>query len=484
MPREQVSLEDTFTDLLNLGKIFGVQERAQALVDQYRAELAEITATIGQIDTPLRVFVYDSGEDTPLTAARFATPNAMIEAAGGTNIFNDVENSWTRINWEDVIERNPEYIVIIDYGQPDAQGKIDFLKSRAELADVDALQHERFVVLTYAEATPGPRNVASTRRLAEAFYPEKFDTTTTTSIIENLTTAFPFTIENCGLTYTYETPPQRAVTMNQASTEIMLALGLEESMVGTAYLDDEILPALDAAYRSVPILAEKYPAQEVVFASEPDFVYGAYRSAFGDEAAGSRAKLAELGINSYLSTAACEDEALRPSEVTMETVYAEIRDIAAIFGVPERGESLINEMQARLGVVTATIGSELKPVTIFWYDSGTDDVYAGACCGIPGEIIRQVGGENIFADVKGSWATVNWEDVISRNPDVIVIIEADWSPAAEKIELLTSNPAYTAMTAVQENRFIVVPFSATTPGIRNVDAVEEVARGLYPDKFE
>lgn len=74
MPREQVSLEDTFTDLLNLGKIFGVQERAQALVDQYRAELAEITATIGKIDTPLRVFVYDSGEDTPLTAARFATP--------------------------------------------------------------------------------------------------------------------------------------------------------------------------------------------------------------------------------------------------------------------------------------------------------------------------------------------------------------------------------------------------------------------------
>lgn len=485
MPREQVSLEDTFTDLLNLGKIFGVEERAQALVDHYRAELAEIKATIGQVNTPLRVFVYDSGEDTPLTAARFATPNAMIEAAGGTNIFNDVQSSWTRINWEDVIERNPAYIVIIDYGQPDAQGKIDFLKSRAELAAVEAIQNNKFVVLTYAEATPGPRNVASTRRLAEAFYPEKFEnTTTTTSITEIHTTAFPLTIENCGLTYTYEAPPQRAVTMNQASTEIMLALGLEESMVGTAYLDDEILPALDAAYRSVPILAEKYPSQEVLFASEPDFVYGAYRSAFGDEAAGSRTKLAELGINSYLSTAACEDEALRPSQVTLETVYAEIRDIAAIFGVPERGEALINGMQTRLEAVTAAIGSEVEPVTIFWYDSGTDDVYAGACCGIPGEIIQQVGAENIFADVKGSWATVNWEEVISRNPDVIVIIEADWSPAAEKIELLTSNPAYAAMTAVQEKRFIVVPFSATTPGIRNLDAVEELAHGLYPDKFE
>jgi iron complex transport system substrate-binding protein len=175
MEREQVSLEDTFTDLRNLGKIFAVEDRAEALIAQYRAELAEITETVGPVDEPLRVFVYDSGEDTPLTAARFATPNAMIEAAGGTNIFNDVDSSWTQVNWEDVVDRNPEHIVIIDYGQPDAQGKINFLKGQPELADVAAIQNDNFVVLTYAEATPGPRNVARTRTLAEAFYPEKFE---------------------------------------------------------------------------------------------------------------------------------------------------------------------------------------------------------------------------------------------------------------------------------------------------------------------
>lgn len=174
MEREAVSLEDTFTDLLNIGKIFGVEAVAQAKVDEYRAELEEITATIGEVETPLRVFVYDSGEETPFTAAKFAMPNAMIEAAGGTNIFNDVDSSWTRVNWEDVIDRNPEHIVIIDYGEPNAQGKIDFLKSQPELADVAAIQNDKFVVLTYAEATPGPRNVARTRTLAESFYPDKF----------------------------------------------------------------------------------------------------------------------------------------------------------------------------------------------------------------------------------------------------------------------------------------------------------------------
>ncbi len=43
---------------------------------------------------------------------------------------------------------------------------------------------------------------------------------------------FPLTIENCGLTQTYAAPPQRAVTMNQHVTEVMLALGLQDRMVG------------------------------------------------------------------------------------------------------------------------------------------------------------------------------------------------------------------------------------------------------------
>ena len=64
-------------------------------------------------------------------------------------------------------------------------------------------------------------------------------------------------------------------------------------------------------------------------------------------------------------------------------------------------------MQARLETVTETIGDEAEPVKIFWYDSGTEDAFAGACCGPPNEIIRQVGAENIFADAEGNWATVS-----------------------------------------------------------------------------
>ena len=126
------------------------------------------------------------------------------------------------------------------------------------------------------------------------------DTTTAeaqeATTVDSTTDGFPLTIENCGFAITYSEPPERAVTMNQAATEIMLALGLEDHLVGTAYMDDEILPEFAAAYESLPVLADEYPSQEVLFNIEPDFVYGVYHSAFGDEAAGPREALNDLDI--------------------------------------------------------------------------------------------------------------------------------------------------------------------------------------------
>ncbi|MDZ7603370.1 MAG: ABC transporter substrate-binding protein [Hoeflea sp.] len=170
-PKAKVSMEDMYTDLLNLGRIFGIEDKAQALVEGYRAELAAFDATVKKGDTPLRVFVYDSGEDTPFTAGRYAMPTAMIEAAGGLNIMDDFEKSWATVNWEAVVERNPEVIVIVNYGDVTAEQKIDFMKTNPAFADIDAVRNDRFVVLEYVEATPGPRNIRAIKKLAAAFWP-------------------------------------------------------------------------------------------------------------------------------------------------------------------------------------------------------------------------------------------------------------------------------------------------------------------------
>lgn len=298
------------------------------------------------------------------------------------------------------------------------------------------------------------------------------------------TQGFPITIENCGLTITVDTPPQRAVTMNQSATEIMLALGLQDKMVGTAYIDDEILPEYADAYNAIPVLSDQYPSQEVLFDIEPDFIYGSFASAFGDSAAGPRQELMKLGIATYLSPFSCEDLSLRPTMAMMNIVYREILDIGRIFGVSDRAEALVDEMKADLEAVKTTVSQVDTQMSVFWFDSGDDQPFVGAGSGVPNLLIELAGGKNIFGDVEGSWATVSWEEVIARDADAIVVIEADWSTAQEKIDLLTNTPTYADIKAVQAEHFIIIPFSNTTAGVRNATTVRMVAKGLYPEIFQ
>ncbi|MBB4569015.1 ABC transporter substrate-binding protein [Rhizobium leucaenae] len=172
MQKNKPTMDDMFVDLLNLGKIFRVEDRAEALVAGYRRQLSDIQSKISHVDRPTRVFVYDSGEEKPFTSGRYGIPTAMIEAAGGTNVMDDVEKSWTEVSWEPVIEKNPEVIVIVDYGQVTAAQKIAFLKSNPAFKNIEAVKNDRFVVLPYVEATPGPRNIEAIATLAKAFHPE------------------------------------------------------------------------------------------------------------------------------------------------------------------------------------------------------------------------------------------------------------------------------------------------------------------------
>jgi len=171
MEKDKVSMDDMYADLINLGTIFGVEDKAAALVQGYKDELEAFKAKL-EISDPLRVFVYDSGEDTPFTAGKYGMPTALIEAAGGQNIMDDFDKSWATVAWEEVVERNPEVIVIVNYGEVTAAQKREFMLSNPAFANLDAIKNDRFVTLEYVEATPGPRNVKAIKTLASAFWGE------------------------------------------------------------------------------------------------------------------------------------------------------------------------------------------------------------------------------------------------------------------------------------------------------------------------
>ncbi|WP_378949317.1 ABC transporter substrate-binding protein [Mesorhizobium sp. ANAO-SY3R2] len=168
MKRDKSTLQDMYADLLNLGAIFGVREKAEELVAGYEKELSDFQATLPKLDKPVNVFLYDSGEQKPFTAGRYAMPTAIIEAAGGKNIADDVESSWAEIGWEPVIERNPDMVVIVNYGEVTAEQKIEFMRTNPAFKDIPAVKNNRFFVLEYIEATPGPRNIEAIKRLAAA----------------------------------------------------------------------------------------------------------------------------------------------------------------------------------------------------------------------------------------------------------------------------------------------------------------------------
>jgi iron complex transport system substrate-binding protein len=277
----------------------------------------------------------------------------------------------------------------------------------------------------------------------------------------------PVTLDNCGTEVTVDTPPTKVVTIKSTATEMLLALGLQDVMVGTAFADGPVPDDEAAAYDAIPVVSDKVPGQEALLALEPDFVYGGWESNFSADGVGDRATLQNLGIGTYVSPAACKEQGYMPDPLTFDKVADEIREVAAIFGVPERAEALVAEQEATL----AQARKPAQETTALWYSSGSDTPYVGAGIGAPQMIMDAAGLTNIFADVHDTWTSAGWEQVVAADPDVIVLVDASWNTAAKKIELLEANPATSQLTAVREHRYLTIPFPAGEAGVRNADAV-------------
>jgi iron complex transport system substrate-binding protein len=261
------------------------------------------------------------------------------------------------------------------------------------------------------------------------------------------------------------------VTIKSTSTEMMLALGVGDRIVGTAFQDGPVPDAWAAAAEGLDDISDFMPSEETVLALEPDLVYAGWESAFAADAAGTRDELASLGVSTYVQPAACRSADV-PGKLTFDEVFAEIQEAADIFGVS--AETLLADQRAEL----AAIQPDDRGLTALWYSSGTDIPYVGAGLGAPQLVLETAGLANVAADIDMTWSSFGWESVVDANPDVIVLVDADWNTAASKIELLKSNPATAALPAVREGRYVILPFAAGEAGVRTVSAAALVAAAV------
>ncbi len=306
-------------------------------------------------------------------------------------------------------------------------------------------------------------------------------------------TQYPLTLENCGAKVTVTKVPVRAIGLGQNSAEIMLLLGLEDKMAGTAFWPSKVLPELAEANAKVKLLSVEFPTFESILAQNPDFVAAALPSLVGPTSkVAKREDFDKVGVPSYISPSTClstekvkDQYGSRDRLWNMDLLYQEIDELSQIFDVADRGQALIADFKKREAALRANASRDGKQLSyVFWFSSQSPsaDAYLGGKNAASGFIADLLGGRNaISADAE--WPTLGWESIIAANPDVIVVATLDrnrWEldkPEA-KIKFLNSDPAVSQMPAVKNKAIVIMDGQAMNPTIRTIYGAEQVAEQL------
>lgn len=151
-------------DTTELGKVFGVQEKAAALVADYEKRLAAVAEQV-KGKKSLRIWNY-AGEKTPFPSGGPSVTNAIMTLAGMKNIFADVPAAYKEVSFEEVVKRDPEVIwVMPDSGSSigfidEADGILKAIKADKRLKDVTAVRNNAYVTISfYAGGLGSPQNM-------------------------------------------------------------------------------------------------------------------------------------------------------------------------------------------------------------------------------------------------------------------------------------------------------------------------------------
>lgn len=266
--------------------------------------------------------------------------------------------------------------------------------------------------------------------------------------------------------------PQRAVSISHFTTEILLSIGAEKQIVGTAYLDSPILPELSEKYDRIPILAKKYPTKEQFYSVKPDFVTG-WEGLAKPKILGSRKELEENGIQVYFFKSLNDER--------IEVLYDDILELGKIFELEENAKELVKKIKKELSEVKEKIPKQKKKVLVC--DPGDSQPFVLGGKGIGNYIIELAGAENITAEINKAWAYSTWEKIIVSNPEYILIPEYKGRVYEEKVDYLKNESPIKDLKAVRENKFIKIDLAGISPGVRIATEAKNIAEKLHGIKF-
>ncbi|WP_449432615.1 ABC transporter substrate-binding protein [Pseudomonas putida] len=311
-------------------------------------------------------------------------------------------------------------------------------------------------------------------------------------------THYPLTLDNCGAAQTFTQAPQRAVTIGQAGTEMLYALGLGEKLAGTSLWFNNVLPEFKAQNDQVERLADNEPSFEAVAGKRPQLVTVQFEWMVGPQGAvGTREQFNELKIPTYLLPSDCEGkdnlvgaDGTRTQPFRIDTIYKSISQLAEIFDVQDQGAALNADLETRLQRARQQLaGKDLSNTSaLFWFSSadlGLDPYVAGRQ-GVADFMLQTLGVRNVV-ESNEEWPTVGWETLAKANPTWVIIARMDRRryPAddyGKKLEFLRTDPVTQHMDAVKHGRIIVLDADAMQAGIRLFRGLERLSTAFATGK--
>lgn len=167
------SIGDMYGDIRTIAKIFEVSSEAEKLISDDAARISDISDALPE--EPLRVLVLDSflGDKLYVTGS-YGYENELISAAGGVNVFADLENDWDAVTLEDAVAANPDFIIIHDYQGSGYDEKLNTIQEIPELSQLACVQSGRVLRVPLENSFPGVRCGLTVEMIATAMYPELF----------------------------------------------------------------------------------------------------------------------------------------------------------------------------------------------------------------------------------------------------------------------------------------------------------------------
>lgn len=269
---------------------------------------------------------------------------------------------------------------------------------------------------------------------------------------------YPLTVTDAsGTELTFEQPPEKVVSIAPSETEVLFAVGAGDRVIAVDDWSD--YPAEEVA--DLPRVGGLQANVEKILELEPDLVVAGWTMSTA-----TIEELRKLGVQVYTFDTNTLDEAI-----------AHIREVGRIMNTSETAEAVAAKMEADRKLVAEAVGglTEEEKKTVYIEFSPGWTVGQGE---FMDELIAEAGGINI-ADQEG-WYKISEEIIIEANPEVIL-----YSAGVEGLEgIILGRSGWDRIDAIENGQMKSVDDNLVSrPGPRITEALVEVAKAIYPEKF-